>query len=88
MAVGFGHRTLCVLCTADDTSLAIADDLLRCDWLGRTRLIITRAVSHLAIATSGKIGRDAIRAVWSRVIVSQLAAVTSVPIRANRRNAK
>jgi len=26
---------LAILRTADDTSLAIADDLLRCDWLGR-----------------------------------------------------
>jgi len=27
------------------------DILLRCDWLGRVRLIITRSVRHLAIAT-------------------------------------
>jgi len=26
---------LAVLRTADDTSLAVADDLVRCDWLGR-----------------------------------------------------
>ena len=29
------RKTLPFLRTADDTSLAIADDLLRCDWLGR-----------------------------------------------------
>jgi len=52
-----------VLCTADDISLAIADDLLHCDWLGRIRLTITLAVCHLAIATLGMIGGDAFRAV-------------------------
>jgi len=38
--------TLYILCTADDTSLAIADDLLRYDWLGQVRLIIIRTVRH------------------------------------------
>jgi len=55
--------SIAILRTADDTSLAIADDLLRCDWLGGIRLIITRAVHHLAIATLGMIGGDAFRAV-------------------------
>ena len=39
-----------------DMSLAIADDLLRCDWFGRIKLVITRAVRHLAIATLRMIG--------------------------------
>jgi len=30
---------LAILRIADDTSLAVADDLLYCDWLGRVRLI-------------------------------------------------
>ena len=42
---------LAILRTSDDTSLAVADDLLRCDWLGEVRLIITRAVRRPAIAT-------------------------------------
>jgi len=50
---------LAILHTADDTSLAAADDLLRCDWLRRVRLIITWAVRHLAIVTLGMIGGDA-----------------------------
>ena len=49
-------RHLAILCTADDTSLAIVDDLLRCDWLGRIRRIINR--TDLAIATLGMIGGD------------------------------
>ena len=35
--------------------MAIADDLIRCDWLGRVKLIITRAVRHLASVTLGMI---------------------------------
>jgi len=35
MAAGFEGLGLAILRTADDTSLAIADHLLRCDWLGR-----------------------------------------------------
>ena len=31
-----------------DLSLVITDNLLRCGWLGRIRLITTRAVRHLA----------------------------------------
>jgi len=31
-----------------DLSLVITDDLLRCDWLGRIGLILTRAVRRLA----------------------------------------
>jgi len=38
-----------ILRTADDTLLTIADDLIRCDWLGRIWLIITWAVCRLAI---------------------------------------
>jgi len=45
-------------------SLAIADDLLRCDWFGRIKLIITRAVRHLAIATLRMIGGDVFLVVW------------------------
>jgi len=48
---------LAILYTAD------ADDLLRCDALDMIRLIITRAVRHLATATLGMIGGDAFRAV-------------------------
>ena len=51
MGTGFTLRNLAVLCTAVDTSLAVANDLLGCDWLGRVRLIITRTVCRLAIAT-------------------------------------
>ena len=62
----FRYRVFYV--TADDTSLVIADVLLRrnqsqrscfavavygCGCLGRNRLIITRAVRHLAITTFG-----------------------------------
>jgi len=47
---------LAILCTSDNRSQAIIDDLLRCDWLGRIRLIITWAVHHLVIATLGVIG--------------------------------
>jgi len=58
--------------TADDTSSVISDDLLRrnesaklllCDWLGSNRLIITRAVRHLAITTFAVVGGNAFRAV-------------------------
>ena len=31
-----------------DLSLVITDDWLRCDWLGRIGVIVTRAVRHLA----------------------------------------
>jgi len=51
MGTGFTLRNLAVLYTAVDTSLANANDLLRCDWLGRVRLIITPTVRRLAIAT-------------------------------------
>jgi len=44
-------------------SLAIVEDFLCCDWLGRIKLIITLDVHHLAIATFGMIGGDALRAV-------------------------
>ena len=62
----FRYRVFYV--TADDTSLVIADVLLRrnqsqrscfavavygCGCLGRNKLIITRAVRHLAITTFG-----------------------------------
>ena len=58
-------NSFAILRTADDTSLAIADDLPRCDWLGKGRnvLIITGAVRHLAIAILEMIGFDAFRAV-------------------------
>jgi len=49
---------LVILRTADDISLAITNDLLRYDWLGRIRIIITQEVRHLAIATLGVIGCD------------------------------
>jgi len=58
------HPHLAILCTADDTSLAVTDNLLCCDWLGKIRLIITRAVCRLVIATLGMIGDEAFRAVW------------------------
>jgi len=58
------RRTAFSYCTyTDDTSLAIIDDLLRCDWLGRIRLIIDRA-----IATLEMISGDAFRAVDSQDI--------------------
>jgi len=43
-------------------SLAVADDLLCCDCLGRVRLIVglSREVRHLAIATLGMICGDMI----------------------------
>jgi len=54
--IGSGTRRLVIeyglpfsLRIADVTSLANAHDLLRCDWSGRVRSIITRAVRHLAI---------------------------------------
>jgi len=62
---------LALLHTADNMSMAIADDLLCCDWLGRIRLIITWAVHHLAIATLGMIDGDAFRSVWSASNVSR-----------------
>ena len=42
---------IAILCTADDTSLAITDDLPHCDWLGGIRLTIIWVVCHLAIVT-------------------------------------
>jgi len=49
-----------VLRIANDTSLAVSDYLLCCDWLGRVRLIITLEVCHLATATLVVIGGDTI----------------------------
>jgi len=56
---------LAILRTADDTSLVIAD-LLLCEVTQvriMVRIIITRAIRHLATATLGMIGGDAFRAV-------------------------
>jgi len=39
---------LAILRIADDMSSAVDDKLLRCDWLVMVRLVITRAVRHLA----------------------------------------
>ena len=43
MAAGFCTPHLATIRRGDD-------DLLRCGWLGRIKLIIARAVRHLAIA--------------------------------------
>ena len=70
-------NSFAILRTADDTSLAIADDLPRCDWLGKGRnvLIITGAVRHLAIAILEMIGFDAFRAVWLASNVSRYLSI-------------
>ena len=52
-------------------SLAIADDLLRCNWSDSIRLIITWAVQHHATATLGMISGNAFHAVWLASEVSR-----------------
>ena len=49
--------------------------LLRCDWLGRNRLIITWAVRHLAITTSGNGRCNAFRAVCMASKVSRYLSI-------------
>jgi len=58
--------------------VSVVDDLLCCDWLGRVRLIITRAVRRLAIATLGMIGGDAFRGDCSASRVSRYLSVLFV----------
>jgi len=71
----------------DDMSLAIADDLLHCDWLCRIWLITTWAVCHLVIATLGMIGGDALRAVWLTSKVSRYLSTLSMYVRIQQENA-